>query len=74
MVRRAPCVPLLPISVIRAMIPPSPSLSARITRSTYLTVTMSVTAQKISEMIPKTLSVDAVTGWGSSGLKTVWIV
>ena len=34
------------------MIPPSPWLSARITSSTYLTVTMSVTAQKISETIP----------------------
>ena len=34
------------------MIPPSPSLSALITRPTYLTVTMIVTAQKISETIP----------------------
>jgi hypothetical protein len=37
-------------------------------------VTISVTAQKISEMIPKMLAVEAVTGCGSSGLKTVWIV
>ena len=34
------------------MIPPSPSLSALITSPTYLTVTMIVTAQKISETTP----------------------
>ncbi len=34
------------------MIPPSPWLSARITSSTYLKVTMIVTDQKISETIP----------------------
>ena len=38
--------------VISAMMPPSPSLSARITSSTYVTVTMIVTDQKISEMTP----------------------
>jgi hypothetical protein len=59
---------------MRAMIPPSPSLSARITSRTYLSVTMIVTDQKISEMIPKTLSVVADTGCGSLGLKTVWTV
>ena len=37
---------------ISAMIPPSPWLSARITSSTYLKVTMIVTDQKISETIP----------------------
>jgi hypothetical protein len=37
---------------MRAMIPPSPSLSALITRPTYLTVTINVTDQKISETIP----------------------
>jgi hypothetical protein len=37
-------------------------------------VTTIVTAQKISEMIPKMLAVLAVTGCGSFGLKTVWIV
>ena len=40
------------ISVISAMMPPSPSLSARITSSTYVTVTMIVTDQKISETTP----------------------
>ncbi len=73
-VRRPPGMPPRLISVISAMIPPSPSLSARITSSTYLRVTMIVTAQKISEMIPKTLSVLALTGCGSLGLKTVWMV
>ena len=34
------------------MIPPSPSLSAFITRPTYLTVTISVTDQKIRETMP----------------------
>ena len=37
-------------------------------------VTMMVTAQKISEMTPKMLSSDTVTGCGSPGLKTVWTV
>ncbi len=37
---------------IRAMIPPSPSLSARMMNVTYLTDTISVIAQKTSEMTP----------------------
>ena len=40
------------ISAIRAMIPPSPSLSARMISSRYLTETMIVTDQKISESTP----------------------
>ena len=39
-----------------------------------MTVTMIVTDQKISETIPKMLSVDTSTGCGSLGLKTVWMV
>src|SRR6516165_5756121 len=62
------------IRAISAMIPPSPSLSARITSKTYVTVTMIVTDQKISETTPKMLSWDTVTGWGSLGLKSVWTV
>ena len=62
------------IRAISAMIPPSPSLSARITNRTYVTVTMIVTDQKISETTPKTLSCDTLTGCGSPGLKTVWTV
>ena len=61
-VRRPPGTPPLRIKVINAMIPPSPSLSARITSKTYVTVTMIVTDQKISETIPKMLSADASTG------------
>src|SRR5215470_11235161 len=73
-VRRPLGTPRRRIKVISAMIPPSPSLSARMTRETYVTVTISVTDQKISETTPKMLSVDTATGWGSPGLKTVWTV
>src|SRR3954471_6905498 len=41
-------------SAARAITPPSPSLSARRTNTTYLTDTMSVTDQKISEITPYT--------------------
>ena len=37
-------------------------------------VTMMVTDQKISEMIPKMLSSVTLTGCGSPGLNTVWTV
>ncbi len=40
-------------SAISARIPPSPLLSARITRMTYLTVTMMISAQKISDSTPR---------------------
>jgi hypothetical protein len=73
-VRRPPGIPRRRINVINAMIPPSPSLSARMTSRTYVTVTMIVTDQKISEITPKMLSVEAATGCGSSGLKTVCTV
>jgi hypothetical protein len=66
-VRRPPGTPPRRIRVISAMMPPSPSLSARITSSTYLSVTMIVTDQKISEMMPKTLVVVMLTGCGRSG-------
>ncbi len=59
------------ICEIRAMMPPSPSLSALITKPTYLTVTISVTAQKTSETKPKTCSVEAWIGCGSFGSKAV---
>ncbi len=39
-------------SAIRAMIPPSPWLSARMISVTYLTVTTSVIAQNTSEITP----------------------
>ena len=62
------------IRAIRDMIPPSPSLSARITSVMYVMVTTIVTAQKISEMTPNMLSSVTLTGCGSAGLKTVWTV
>ena len=40
------------ISAIRAMIPPSPSLSARMMNVTYLIETMIVTAQNTSDSTP----------------------
>jgi hypothetical protein len=47
-----------------ARIPPSPSLSARRTRTTYLSDTIAISAQKMSEMIPRT----------STAVGTVWPV
>ena len=53
-----------------ARMPPSPSLSARITSSTYLTVTMMVTTQKTSEITPYTSAgVGSTALWSSE--KTV---
>ena len=57
--------------VIRAMMPPSPSLSTRIASNTYVTVTMSITDQNTSDTTPKTFSSVTGTGCGSSGLNTV---
>ena len=56
------------------MMPPSPSLLARITSATYVSVTMIITDQKMSDTTPNTLSELIGTGCGSAGLKTVWIV
>jgi hypothetical protein len=50
--RRPPGSVRLRIKAISDMIPPSPSLSARITSRTYVKVTTIVTDQKISEMTP----------------------
>ena len=44
--------PTFRISAIRAMMPPSPSLSARMMNTTYLIETMIVIAQKTSEITP----------------------
>ena len=51
--------------------PPSPSLSARIASNTYVTVTTTITDQKISDTTPYTFWVLTGTGCGSSGLNTV---
>jgi hypothetical protein len=50
-IRRAR-TPVRRINVIRAMMPPSPSLSARMNNSTYFTVTISTTDQTIIEVSP----------------------
>ena len=47
-----------------ARMPPSPWLSARITKPMYLTTTMSVSAQKTSERMPRTLPRLIATPWG----------
>ena len=51
-VRWLPGTAIRRIRVMRERIPPSPSLSARSTRRTYLIVTMMVSDQKIMEMSP----------------------
>ena len=56
---------------IRARMPPSPSLSARITNMTYLTHTTSRIDQKIIEMIPMTSPWVGRTAWFSME-NTVW--
>ena len=43
-------------SAISAMIPPSPLLSARMTKDTYLPVTTIIKAQNTSDKMPSTLS------------------
>ena len=48
---------------MRAMIPPSPWLSARMMKVTYLTDTTLVMAQKTSEMTPYTPASSGVTAW-----------
>ncbi len=43
-------------SAISAMMPPSPSLSARMMMVTYFTVTTSISDQKTSDSMPSTVS------------------
>ena len=50
----------------RAMIPPSPWLSALITMSTYFTDTISVRVQKTSDNAPNTRSSDMPRSWAPS--------
>ena len=47
----------------RAMMPPSPRLSARIMNTTYFSVTTMISAQEISDSTPSTLSWLPATGW-----------
>jgi hypothetical protein len=46
-------------SAISAMIPPSPSLSARMMRITYLSETTTINAQKMAEMPPTMFSISS---------------
>ena len=50
---------LLRASAISDKVPPSPRLSARSTKPIYLTVTMMVSAQTMSDNTPSTASRDA---------------
>ena len=50
-------------SATSARMPPSPSLSARITNTRYLIETMTMSDQKISESTPSTLPVVTGTAW-----------
>jgi len=54
-------------SAISAMIPPSPLLSARMMRITYLSETTIISDQKIVDRPPSTLAVPSGMPW--SGLK-----
>ena len=45
------------------MIPPSPLLSARMMKMTYLIVTTSISDQKTSDRMPSTLCSVIGTGW-----------
>ncbi len=51
------------ISATRAMMPPSPWLSARRISSTYLSVTIRISDQKISEIAPYTCRWSGRIGW-----------
>ncbi len=50
-------------SASKAMMPPSPRLSARIMNTTYFSVTTMISAQEMSDSTPSTLSWLAATGW-----------
>ena len=59
-------------SAVSAMIPPSPRLLARRMRTTYLSVTTTISAQKIVDTAPITLT--ASSGTSFAGLNTSFIV
>ena len=54
-------------SAVRAIIPPSPQLSARMTNVRYLTEMTMMSAQKMSERMPRTFA--AVTAMPYSSWK-----
>lgn len=53
---REPCLRVRWVSAISAMMPPSPSLSARMMMVTYLSVTVIISAQNASDSTPSTVS------------------
>ena len=57
-------------SAIRARMPPSPRLSARMTSRTYFTVTMRISDQKISERQP--MISPSVMRWPPSRAMVAW--
>ena len=67
---RGPCATRC-ASAISARMPPSPRLSACITSSTYLTVTISTSDQKISDRMPSTsqVAMPVSTKWSMLALK-----
>jgi hypothetical protein len=50
------CATACAANAVRASAPPSPRLSARRISTTYFSVTTSISAQKINEIAPMTLS------------------
>ncbi|CAB4924519.1 unannotated protein [freshwater metagenome] len=48
---------------VRAKIPPSPLLLARITKMRYLTVMMIISAQNTNDSTPSTLSLEVASEW-----------
>ena len=55
-------------SAISARMPPSPRLSARMIKVTYLTVTISISDQKISDRMPRISTLLIATPWKISRL------
>ena len=54
------CFFWIPSSDIRARMPPSPSLSTRIAKDTYLTVVMMNIVHKISDSMPRIMLVSGL--------------
>jgi hypothetical protein len=59
--RRRACSEAGVTSAVRAIIPPSPQLSARITKARYLIEMTRISAQKISDSSPSTLAAVGAT-------------
>ena len=68
---RGPLPPTRTSSAISAMIPPSPSLSARMMSRTYLKVTITMIVQKTSDTTPNTATRSTGTVCAPRPLKIV---